>query len=130
MDENEKIIKIAQDLIDECGDGLNHTVASAVLCSDGSIVTGINLYHFNGGPCGEITALANVAAERKVPELIVAVADQGRGILSPCGRCRQVMFDYYPDISAIVLENGEPSVKKITELLPYVYDWTAEQAKV
>jgi cytidine deaminase len=39
----------------------DHTVGSAVLCSDGRIFTGVNVFHFSGGPCGENIAFANAA---------------------------------------------------------------------
>jgi cytidine deaminase len=127
MNDGNKLIEVARELIEGCSDDKNHTVASAILTTDGSIVTGINLYHFTGGPCAEITALANMASEKKKPQLIVAVGTGARGVLSPCGRCRQVLFDYYPDIEVIALEKGELSAKTIKELLPAIYDWNAEQ---
>lgn len=52
----------------------------------------------------------------------VAVANDGRGVISPCGRCRQMMLDYYPGIRVIVLnEAGELVTVGIDELLPYAY---------
>jgi cytidine deaminase len=33
---------------------------------------------------------------------VVAVANNERGVINPCGRCKQFMFDYYPDIQVIV----------------------------
>ena len=33
---------------------------------------------------------------------IVAVANDQRGVISPCGRCRQMLFDYHPEIRVIV----------------------------
>lgn len=37
---------------------------------------------------------------------IVAVANDRRGVISPCGRCRQMLLDYHPDIEVIV-KDGE-----------------------
>ena len=39
----------------------DHTVGCAALCSDGRIFTGINVFHFSGGPCAENVAFANAA---------------------------------------------------------------------
>lgn len=41
---------------------LDHTVGCATLASDGRIFTGINIFHFSGGPCAESVALGNAAA--------------------------------------------------------------------
>lgn len=65
-------------------------------------------------------------------ELVVAVANDGRGVINPCGRCRQMMLDYYPDIKVIVKagviveagSEGEKADLKIVgmeELLPFAY---------
>jgi cytidine deaminase len=88
----------------------------------------VNLYHFNGGPCGELVALANaISGGEKEFTVIVAVGDRNRGILAPCGRCRQVLFDYCPDIQVILLNEDEYIMKPIQDLLPDVYDWRKHQ---
>ncbi|KAL3475222.1 cytidine deaminase-like protein [Aspergillus californicus] len=99
----------------------DYSVGSAALASDGRIFSGVNVYHFTGGPCAELVVLG-VAAAAGVERLthIVAVGNNDRGILSPCGRCRQVLLDLQPDIQVIV--NSRQAVP-IAELLPssYVY---------
>ena len=123
----ETLIEAAQSVIDKFGDGQNHTVAAAILNGDGRIVTGLNLAHFTGGPDAEISALANLSASENIdPMLIVAVGERGRGILSPCGKCRQILFDYYPDINVVVAEKSKPIIKSIVELLPNIFDYNAQ----
>jgi len=52
----------------------------------------------------------------------VAVANDNRGVISPCGRCRQMMLDYYPGIRVIVRDlAGELVTVGMEELLPYAY---------
>jgi len=41
----------------------------------------------------------------------VAVGNYGRGPVGPCGRDRQVLFDYYPGIRVIL--PTEPSVRSV-----------------
>ncbi|MDX2008172.1 MAG: hypothetical protein SFU83_23255 [Meiothermus sp.] len=109
-------------------EGERHTVAAAVRDHRGRVYTGVNLYHFTGGPCAEPVALAVAAANNAgTLELIVAVGNRGRGVLAPCGRCRQILFDYFPDIEVLVQGNGEVRRVGIRELLPYTYDWGAQQ---
>ena len=116
------LIQSATEMLARSGDGDNHTVAAAIYTDDGTITGGMNLYHFTGGPCAEIVALARLVSESKAkPLAIVAVADRNRGVIAPCGRCREVLADYYPEIQVILrTENGIRAVP-LTELLPYRY---------
>ena len=124
----DKMVEAAADIIAKRNDGVNHTVGAAVATKDGKIITGVNLYHFTGGPCGEIVALANAITNGEKDIIgVVAVGDRQRSVIAPCGRCRQILFEYYPDMSAIISKNGEHVAKPIRELLPEVYDCNAEQ---
>jgi len=56
----------------------------------------------------------------------VAVGNHGRGPVGPCGRDRQVLFDYHPGIRVILpTEDGLRSVS-ITDLMPLASVWTVE----
>ncbi|KAK7702655.1 hypothetical protein SLS64_009618 [Diaporthe eres] len=84
-----------------------HQVGAAALSADGhTIFTGINVTHFNGGPCAELVVLGTAAAGGcGTPGTLthmVAVRNDGVTVLSPCGRCRQVLMDLHPDIRVIV----------------------------
>lgn len=117
------LVAAASALINARGDGAVRTVAAAVLTSDGRVSTGLNLYHFTGGPCAELTALANAAAASSAPVvLIVAVGDAGRGVIPPCGRCRQVLLDLHPD-SRVLLSGQDHGGTAIADLLPASYVW-------
>lgn len=103
----------------------DYSVASAARASDGRVFTGVNVYHFTGGPCAELVVLG-VAAAAGATQLthIVAVGNKQRGILSPCGRCRQVLLDLLdlqPGIQVIVGEAGREQSVAVAELLPFSY---------
>ncbi|KAI3400367.1 hypothetical protein diail_3384 [Diaporthe ilicicola] len=88
-------------------DSKTHQVGAAALSADGhTIFTGVNVTHFNGGPCAELVVLgAAAAAGCSAPGMLthmVAVRNDGATVLSPCGRCRQVLLDLHPDIRVIV----------------------------
>jgi cytidine deaminase len=126
---------------------ISDTVSSACLTSHARTFIGINTFHFSGSVCAENVAFSNAAAggcsslntpgltRRERGELVegldvkeemlcvVAVANDERGVISPCGRCRQFMFDYYPDIRVIVKTGvgEELGTVGIDELLPYAY---------
>lgn len=117
-----KLINIATDIIDQLEINEDHTVSSAAMSSEGQIFTGVNVYHFSGGPCAEMVVLGNVAAAG-VKDLthIVAVGNEGRGVLNPCGRCRQVLFDYWPEINVIVKGPNGVEMRNVHALLPFLY---------
>lgn len=119
-EKTQKLINKATQLVNKYNDDNNHTVAAAVLTKDDKIITSMNFYHFSGGPCAEIAALARVVSEGEKPEVIVAVGHNNRGVLSPCGKCRQIMYDYYPDVKIILSNEG--NIKAIKELLPDAYN--------
>ncbi|KAL2857378.1 cytidine deaminase-like protein [Aspergillus pseudoustus] len=104
----------------------DYSVSSAALAADGRVFTGVNVYHFTGGPCAELVVLG-VAAAAGASNLthIVAVGNAGRGILSPCGRCRQILIDLQPGIHVIVGQNGSERSVPIAELLPSWYQTVA-----
>jgi cytidine deaminase len=100
-----------------------HTVAAAAMDAAGGIYTGVNVAHFTGGPCAELVVLGTAAAAGAAPlTLMVAVGDGDRGVLAPCGRCRQVLLDLHPDIRVVVPTGaGERTAVPVRDLLPYSY---------
>ncbi len=125
-----EMIQAATNAVSKYGDGKNHTIGAAVATKDGKIITGVNLFHFTGGPCGEIVAIANaISSGEKDLAAIVAIGDKGRGVLASCGRCRQVLFDYYPDMFVIIAKGSEHVAKPVRDMLPDVYDWRAQQVE-
>ncbi|KAL4733176.1 hypothetical protein BDV11DRAFT_200543 [Aspergillus similis] len=51
----------------------DYSVASAATSSDGRIFTGVNVYHFTGGPCAELVVMG-VAAVAGATQLTRIVA--------------------------------------------------------
>ena len=125
-DDLSRIVDAAGDLVQDRAVEPTHTVASAVLTADGTVATGLNLYHFTGGPCAELVALANAAAATDSQvRAVVAVGDRGRGVLAPCGRCRQVLSDLHPGAYTIVPGPDGPR-GPVGALLPSSYAWPAQ----
>ena len=108
--------------------GDNHTMAAAARAQDGRIVTAVNAYHFTGGPCAELVLIGTAAAQGAYElDTIVAVGDRDRGVVPPCGRCRQVLLDYFPALKVIVGTGDRVRTVGISELLPESYVWAAHQ---
>jgi cytidine deaminase len=116
-----KVLDAALKLAASLPDTDEHTVAAAAMDANGVIYTGVNVYHFTGGPCAELVVLGVAAAATAPLITMVAVGNSGQGILPPCGRCRQVLSDYFPDIGVIMPawpgEEG-PTWVRVASLLP------------
>jgi cytidine deaminase len=110
------------------GEGGVHTMGAAVRAADGRIYGGINLYHFTGGPCAELVALGHARASgARELTAIVAVGNHGRGPVGPCGRDRQILFDYHPAIRVLLpTPDGVRSVR-VKDLMPLAALWTVEE---
>ncbi|MFG2112352.1 cytidine deaminase [Streptomyces sp. NPDC048718] len=110
--------------------GENHTMAAAGRNRDGRIVTAVNAYHFTGGPCAELVLIGAAAAQGAYDLVtIVAVGDRERGVVPPCGRCRQALLDYYPGVRVVVGNGDGRRAVPIAELLPESYVWADHQTE-
>jgi len=102
--------------------------AAAVRDASGRIHTGVNVFHFTGGPCAELVVLGVArAAGAGELESIVAVGDEDRGVLSPCGRCRQVLADLHGGLRVILPTGGALAAVSAVDLLPFRYEQTYER---
>ncbi|MEU6703280.1 cytidine deaminase [Streptomyces wuyuanensis] len=123
-----ELVQAAADVARTRCRGDNHTMAAAARTRDGRIVTAVNAYHFTGGPCAELVLIGAAAAQGAYElDTIVAVGDRDRGIVPPCGRCRQALLDYFPALRVIVGEGDRVRAVRITDLLPETYVWADHQ---
>ncbi|MFD7654687.1 cytidine deaminase family protein [Actinosynnema sp. NPDC059797] len=102
----------------------HHNVAAAGLAPDGRVFTGLNVFHFAGGPCAELVVIGAAAAGGAY-ELESLVAVDATGVVVPCGRCRQVLSDLMPGVRVLVAEDEAVAV---VDLLPRAYRWTEHLA--
>src|SRR6185312_17019439 len=63
LDPDRELIDVATRLIAARTDDRFHTTAPAARAGDGRILTGLNVFHFTGGPCAELVVLGRAAAE-------------------------------------------------------------------
>lgn len=118
-----ELISLALDVLEKnFDDGVyNHTVGCAILCKNGNIYRGVNC-DGNHGSCAEyITIGAAISAGERDFDTIVAVNERALNcVLPPCGNCRQMLFEYCPDIKVIVNdENGNLIKVTARDLLPF-----------
>ncbi|MFD4371217.1 cytidine deaminase family protein [Streptomyces sp. NPDC058486] len=125
---DDELVRAAADVARTRCRGDDHSMAAAGRARDGRIITAVNVYHFTGGPCAELVLIGTAAAQGAYElETIVAVGDGGRGVVPPCGRCRQVLLDYFPRIRVIVSGEDRARAVPIAELLPDSYVWADHQ---
>lgn len=100
-------------------------VGAAVLTEDGQLFTGANVENavYPLSACAEQTALRTMAAAGvRSPVVAVAVVGDGEDPCTPCGGCRQVIFEFGPDATVYASgDGGRPLVATIRELLPHAF---------
>lgn len=100
----------------------NFRVGAAFLTTKGELFTGCNVENASYGltNCAERTAIFSAVAELgpKIEIRSIAVVNEQGVPCSPCGACRQVIYEFGPD--ATVLFQGKKAWKKshISALLP------------
>ena len=105
-------------------DGIyNHTVGCAIRCKNGKVYTGVNCDGIHGSCAEYITMGIAISAGEREFDTIVAVHEKAPNcVFSPCGNCRQMMFEYFPDIMVILNdENGNLIKVKARDLLPFAW---------
>jgi cytidine deaminase len=99
-------------------------VGAALLCADGSIVTGTNVENRSFGltTCAERNALAAAigAGKRGFSGIVVATPDAEYPV-SPCGACRQVLSEFLPPEAPAVFgyRREDLIVTTIGQLFPH-----------
>jgi len=122
--DHELIKKGLQVLSENFDDGIyNHTVGCAILCKNGKIYEGVNCDGIHGSCAEYITMGIAISSGEREFDTIVAVHDKALNyVVSPCGNCRQMLFEYCPNIKVIVNdENGQLIKVTAKDLLPYAW---------
>ncbi|MGD0091244.1 MAG: cytidine deaminase [Planctomycetota bacterium] len=122
--EDEKLIAAARAVLRRNYHPVRHSVGAAVLCASGRVYTGINVEACGYGPCAEPVAIgAAFSNGERTIKAIVAVHKSGRRfpVLSPCGNCRQLIYDYAPDAIVIFSDKGKTVKARARDLLPGAY---------
>jgi cytidine deaminase len=121
--QRERLLRAARKVMRNAHAPYSHfRVGAALLTSKGELFTGCNVENASYGMtnCAERTAIFSAVAQSG-PNLniraIVVLNDQGVPC-SPCGACRQVIYEFGP--KAMVFYQGAKGWKQspITELLP------------
>ena len=90
-------------------------VGAALLCADGTVFTGCNVENAAYG-----TALVKAVSEGYRAFTAIAIAGRSGDYCWPCGVCRQVLYEFAPDLTVLVARGDGDYVKlPLKELLPH-----------
>jgi cytidine deaminase len=122
----EQLLEAAQSVSEMAYAPFSHfCVGAAILTNGGKVFTGCNVENSSYGltNCAERTAIFTAVSEGAVTAehdlRAVAVVNKDGAACSPCGACRQVIYEFGPD--AIVIfraTDGEITQRRADELLP------------
>jgi cytidine deaminase len=97
-------------------------VGAAILLTNGKIFSGCNVENASYGMtnCAERTAIFSAVAQLgpKIEIRAVSVVNDHGVPCSPCGACRQVIYEFGPDATVFFQGKNGPKKAHITELLP------------
>jgi cytidine deaminase len=97
-------------------------VGAAIMLKNGRVFSGCNVENASYGMtnCAERTAIFTAVAELgpKIEIQAVAVTNDRGMACSPCGACRQVIYEFGPNATVFFQGLDGPKQAHITELLP------------
>lgn len=118
-----ELVRLAKEAMEHAYVPYSHfKVGAALLAKDGTVFKGCNIENASYGAtnCAERTAIFKAVSEGyREFEKIAIVAGSG-DYASPCGICRQVLFEFMPD-GKVILDSEEKGRKvfSVQELLPF-----------
>lgn len=96
-------------------------VGAALLCADETVFTGCNVENAAYGSCicAERTALVKAVSEGCRTFRRLAVVGNSTDFCWPCGACRQMLYEFAPDLEILAANRDHRFVKyTLRQLLP------------
>ena len=129
--EDRELITVAKDKIRQRYKRRWHQLAAAMRTREGKIYTGVHMdaYVSSLAVCAEQVTLGMAVSEGDVEiDTVVAVRHpkpedpkQEIYVVTPCGRCREMICDYGPEAWVIVPHEGDVVKVRAKDLLPEKY---------
>lgn len=98
-------------------------VGAALLCADGSVFTGCNVENSAYGStiCAERTALVKAVSDGHRDDFVsLAVVGNSADYCWPCGACRQMLYEFAPELTVLVARGDREFVRlSLCDLLPH-----------
>ncbi len=121
---NDELVKLAFTMLGKAYVPYSHfPVGAALLCRDGTVFTGCNIENAAYGStiCAERTALVKAISEGHRSDWdTLAVVGNSADYCWPCGSCRQMLFEFCPNLTVLVARSdGDYVTLPLKKLLPY-----------
>lgn len=103
----------------------NFKVGAALVSTDGTVFSGCNVENasFSLTVCAERVALLKALSEGHRNFEAVCVVAEGDRITTPCGPCRQLLWEFCGDIPVIMATvGGKRAATTLGTLLPNAFD--------
>jgi len=99
-------------------------VGAAIVTEDNEIYKGCNVESSSYGLtiCAERVALTKALSEGKTKFKALAIAAKDGEFCPPCGACRQLLYDYAPNIDIILTNGKEQKIYPLKDLLPVAFE--------
>lgn len=124
---NHDLINIAHDMQNKSyAPYSNFKVGVALLCADGTVISGCNVENisYGGTICAERTAFVKALSEgkNKFVKIAISVSVDEQG--TPCGICRQFMSEFVDGDFEVICANNKNEYKsyKFSQILPFAFD--------
>ncbi|MCB5247591.1 MAG: cytidine deaminase [Candidatus Cloacimonetes bacterium] len=100
-----------------------YRVGAALLCGDGSVVTGCNVENASLSLtiCAERNAVFNAVNQGKREFLALAIYVDSDEIFPPCGACRQVLAEFNPRLPILYANRLGSIFSDLETLLPQAF---------
>jgi len=131
IEEDFELIEAAKEKIISLYEDDKHHVGAAIRTNSGKIVSAVHIEAYIGrvSVCAEAITIGKAISDGdKGFDTIVAVrhpysdeVNRDIKVVSPCGMCRELIFDYSPNCFVIIQDNDEIVKVKIHELIPLKY---------
>lgn len=105
-------------------------VAAVLLAENGDVFNGVNVENASLGlsMCAERVAVAAAVTAGNRQFARLAVVAEGEFPPLPCGACRQVLYEFAPDLQIVIASKGEkPQMFALSELLPHSFKFTEKK---
>ena len=117
------LVELAFTMLDKAYMPNSHfPVGAALEGADGSVHTGCNVENAAYGSCicAERTALVKAVSEGCRTFKRIAVVGNSADYCWPCGSCRQMLYEFAPDLEVLVANRDHDFVKyTLRQLLPH-----------
>jgi len=119
----DKLIQTAIEMLDRAYVPYSHfPVGAALECADGSVYTGCNVENASYGLaiCAERTAAVKAVSEGHRDFKRIVIAGNSEDHCTPCGACRQFLYEFAPGMEVICLNAKREAMKTtLSDLLPH-----------